>query len=332
MATTQNTYTGNGSTTDYSITFEYLKDADVKVTLDHVATTAFTFPNATTLRFTTAPGNNVAIRIFRDTDVDAARFIYSAGSSIKAAELNENADQTLYGLQETANTDDITDQAVTTAKIRDGAVTTAKFANLSITTAQLVDSGVTTAKIADNAVTTAKIATNSITNLMIADDAVTGAKIDGSSDIAVASLQTTGTVTAGDGTGDKMIVSGLLGIQDTNPPQKLHIDEVAGFDVGTLSSSSTGQQTVDSFSATAFRTAKYLIQVHNTTDSDYQALELLLFHDGSTVYLTQYASIFDNGAQATFDADINSGNVRLRVTPASTDNMTFKVLRQTIEV
>jgi len=28
-------------------------------------------------------------------------------------------------------------------------------------------------------------------------------------------------------------VGGKLGIQDTNPPQKLHIDEVAGMDVGT---------------------------------------------------------------------------------------------------
>ena len=173
MATTQNTYTGNGSTTDYSITFEYLKDADVKVTLDHVATTAFTLPNATTLRFTTAPGNNVAIRIFRDTDVDAARFVYSAGSAIKAAELNENADQALYGLQETANTDDITDEAVTTAKIRDGAVTTAKFANLSITTAQLTDSSVTTAKIADDAVTTAKILDDNVTAAKLATDSVT---------------------------------------------------------------------------------------------------------------------------------------------------------------
>ena len=53
---------------------------------------------------------------------------------------------------------------------------------------------------------------------------------------------------------------------------------------------------------------------------------------GSTVYLTQYASIFDNGAQATFDADISGGNVRLRVTPSSTDNMTIKVIRQAIEV
>ena len=52
MATTQNTYTGNGSTTNYSFTFEYLKQSDVKVTLDTVATTAFTFANATTISFT----------------------------------------------------------------------------------------------------------------------------------------------------------------------------------------------------------------------------------------------------------------------------------------
>tara|TARA_Y100000289_G_C3824503_1_gene100369 strand:- start:67 stop:570 length:504 start_codon:yes stop_codon:yes gene_type:complete len=167
---------------------------------------------------------------------------------------------------------------------------------------------------------------------MVADDAITGDKFDSTSDISVAALTTTGHATLGNGTGDLVKVAGSLGIQDTNPPQKLHIDEVGGFDVATLSSSSTAQQTVDSFATGTFRTAKYLIQVVNTTDSDYQALELLLFHDGSTVYLTQYASIFDNGAQATFDADISGGNVRLRVTPASTDNMTIKVIRQAIEV
>ena len=112
----------------------------------------------------------------------------------------------------------------------------------------------------------------------------------------------------------------------------LHLDEVAGFHTGTASSTSTSQFTVDSFSATAFRTAKYLVQIVNSTDGDYQSLEIVLFHDGSTVYLTQYASIFDNGAQATFDADISGGNVRLRATPASTDTMAYKYIRTTIEV
>ena len=45
--TTEHSYTGNGSTTNYTVSFEYLKEADVKVTLDHVATTAYTFANAT---------------------------------------------------------------------------------------------------------------------------------------------------------------------------------------------------------------------------------------------------------------------------------------------
>ena len=58
-------FTGNGSTTNYSFTFEYLEQDEVKVELDGVASTAFTFANATTLSFTTAPGNGVVIRIFQ---------------------------------------------------------------------------------------------------------------------------------------------------------------------------------------------------------------------------------------------------------------------------
>ena len=88
--TTEHSYTGNGSTTNYTVSFEYLEQAHVKVTLDHVATTAYTFANATTVQFNTAPANGVAIRIYRDTDVDAARFTFASGSALKAAELNEN--------------------------------------------------------------------------------------------------------------------------------------------------------------------------------------------------------------------------------------------------
>ena len=40
-AVTQNNYTGNGSTTNYSFTFPYLKASDIKCSLDAVDTTAF---------------------------------------------------------------------------------------------------------------------------------------------------------------------------------------------------------------------------------------------------------------------------------------------------
>jgi hypothetical protein len=180
MATTKTTehpYTGDGSTTDYSVSFEYLKEADVKVTLDHVATTAYSFVNATTLRFTTAPGNGVAIRIYRDTDVDAARFVFSSGSALKAGELNENLDQLLYADQEKASTDAIADQAVTTAKLRDGAVTAAKLGSDAIITTKIEDGAVTTAKIAADAVNGTKIADDSINSEHYVDGSIDTAHI-----------------------------------------------------------------------------------------------------------------------------------------------------------
>ena len=147
MAITQNTYTGNGSTTNYSITFEYLKQADVKVSLDSTATTAFTFANATTLSFNTAPANGVAIRIFRDTNTDALQATFFPGSAIKAEDLNDNFTQNNFATQEAVFDVDTANATANTAKTTaEGAVTTA---NSAVTTA---NSAVTTA---NSAVTTA---------------------------------------------------------------------------------------------------------------------------------------------------------------------------------
>ena len=100
MATTQNTYTGDGSTTNYSFTFEYLDQSDVKAELDGTVTTAFTFVNATTLGFNTAPGNGVAIRIFRDTSTETLKATFFPGSAIKAEDLNTNFTQNNFASQE----------------------------------------------------------------------------------------------------------------------------------------------------------------------------------------------------------------------------------------
>ena len=105
MATTQNTYTGNGSLTEYSFTFPYLEESDVKVSLDGVdqLTTAYSFANATTISFVTAPANGVAIRIYRETATDSAQATFFAGSAIRAQDLNDNNNQLLYATQETVN-------------------------------------------------------------------------------------------------------------------------------------------------------------------------------------------------------------------------------------
>lgn len=168
MAITQNTYTGNGSTTNYSITFEYLKQADVKATLDGTATTAFTFANATTLSFNSAPANGAAIRIFRDTDITTLKATFFPGSAIKAEDLNDNFTQNNFASQETDNEVVTANATANTAKTTaEGAVTTA---NSAVTTA---NSAVTTA---NSAVTTANTAsTNASAAVSTANTASTNA-------------------------------------------------------------------------------------------------------------------------------------------------------------
>ena len=102
MAVTQNTYTGNGSTTIYSLSFSYLDKADVKVTVNNVLVTNYIFATASSIQFSTAPSAGAAIRIYRDTDTDQTKATFFAGSAIKAKDLNSNFTQTLYAVQEIA--------------------------------------------------------------------------------------------------------------------------------------------------------------------------------------------------------------------------------------
>lgn len=103
MAITQNTYTGNGATVLYSFTFPYLETTDVKVTINGTPTTAYTFANATTIQFNTAPANGAAIRIYRDTDDASLAATFYSGSAIRAQDLNDNFTQNLYVTQEVNN-------------------------------------------------------------------------------------------------------------------------------------------------------------------------------------------------------------------------------------
>jgi hypothetical protein len=94
--------TGNASQTDFTFTFPYLNALHVKATLNGVLTTAFTFFSATVLRFNTAPGSGVAIRIFRDTPGDAISTVIQPGGPLPVVGLNNNFLQGLYYNQEVA--------------------------------------------------------------------------------------------------------------------------------------------------------------------------------------------------------------------------------------
>ena len=92
--------------------------------------------------------------------------------------------------------------------------------------------------------------------------------------------------------------------------------------------------TVDSFDKTVYRTAKYLVQV--TQGSKYTTSEVLLAHDGTTSYLSEYAVIELGGTviPLAVSTSISAGNVLLRVTitDAASTNATVKVARTLIAV
>jgi hypothetical protein len=217
MATTKNTYTGDNSETNYSFTFPYLKQADIKVSLDNVVktlTTDYTFANATTVSFNTAPATDAAIAIYRSTDDSNLVATFYPGSAIRSSDLNDNYTQNLYSTQE--NTNDATEalnnsrvlesgdyvsaitkatNAVTTANTADtnasAAVSTANTASASATSA--VNTANTASTNATNAVTTANSAT---TTANAADTKADTAITDSASAVTTANTASTNATNA----------------------------------------------------------------------------------------------------------------------------------------
>ena len=182
--TTENVRTGDGNETDFSFTFPYINESDVKVTITDAngvpqSNTAFTFANATTLSFTTAPANNRTIRIFRDTNLDNAEVTFFAGSAIRAEDLNDNQNQVLFSAQEVENNailltgGTMTGPLVlddTTLQIQEGSDT------LTIDAPTLTaNRTVSFTDVGGNIVTTGD--TGTVATGMIADDAVTADKL-----------------------------------------------------------------------------------------------------------------------------------------------------------
>ena len=84
---------------------------------------------------------------------------------------------------------------------------------------------------------------------------------------------------------------------------------------------------VDTWSASTYRSAKYIYQISNSSTGEYQAGEILVVHDGTTAYLTEYAKIATgNNDLITLTTDISGGNVRLRGS-AQTPNSNFTARR-----
>jgi hypothetical protein len=101
------------------------------------------------------------------------------------------------------------------------------------------------------------------------------------------------------------------------------ITTIIKIDAATATTTTTSESNIDTFSASVFRSAQYQIQI--TRGSLYHVTTLNVLHDGTDVYMAEFGTIKTGSTLATFDADINSGNVRVRATPAFSSSTVFKI-------
>ena len=109
MAVSIVTYTGDGSTTSYAITFDYISRDDVVVTVDE-QTALFTFVNDTTINLNAAPASGAVIEIRRVTPANPL-VDFTDGSTLFESDLDLAHQQSRY-LSEEAR--DIADDAKNT--------------------------------------------------------------------------------------------------------------------------------------------------------------------------------------------------------------------------
>lgn len=252
-------HSGDGSTTDYSLSFIPKADQYVYATINGVQQHIDAYSiSGTTLTFSSAPANNDVIELrTHDTITDSvavrdyATYVYTANNDTSFSGSDDNGNTLVYDIEKVE-----------------------VYAN----GARLVDTLDYTAT-------------------------------DGSS------------VTI------QQAVSGTVEIVSLS--RATFADHIAIRPSTASFTTTNANQVADRFQAAALRTAKYLVQM--TAGTDYHTTEVLLIHDGTTAYITEYGTIFTNASLGTVDADISGGYVRLLVTPANI-NTTVKTQRISVTV
>jgi hypothetical protein len=89
-------------------------------------------------------------------------------------------------------------------------------------------------------------------------------------------------------------------------------------------------QIIDTFSSAEFRTVKYLVQLEHDSDNKYHSSEIILTHNGTNVFLTEYAEVKTDSSLGIFNANIVNNNITITLSPSYT-NTDFKAKRISVD-
>ena len=109
------------------------------------------------------------------------------------------------------------------------------------------------------------------------------------------------------------------------------IGSIAFETVGQVTTSSTNTISLDVINTSLYRSAKYIIQITDTTNSLYHFCELIVLHDGYSAFVTEYATVYSNYSLMSFDANISGSSLFVTGTPTNPNN-TVKIYRVAVGV
>ena len=99
MALSSVSYVGNGSTTQYALTFLYISVDDITVNVDG-SPVSFTWDNPAQVNLDAAPEQDAVIFIFRETENETRLVDFTAASILDEASLDKDSNQLFYTMQE----------------------------------------------------------------------------------------------------------------------------------------------------------------------------------------------------------------------------------------
>lgn len=184
-------HTGNGSTNSFAISFPFLSNNEIDVTVGGVLKTITTHYTITgsTLTFTSGntPANGTAIKFQRDTDISTKKVDFEDGSVLTEADLDSNSDQILFGLQEFVDivNNDIFkrdgSQTLTGSIVFEGSSDDANETTISVTN-PTADRTITFPDITGTVITSAD--TGTVNSTMITNNTIVDADVNASANIA----------------------------------------------------------------------------------------------------------------------------------------------------
>lgn len=286
---------------------------------------------------------------------DEINFTQFSGAGTFLAGNGLSLNGTTFSIDTAITADLSTAQTLTNKTISGSANTLSNIANSSLTNSAITINGTSTSLGGTRTLVTDDIAEDgSPTNLWFTDeraqDAVGTVLGTGLSYNDTTGAISNSGVTGLTGTSNQISVSAATGSVTLSTPQDIHSaasPTFAALSVGSgaltagsvvlpdalvgsaLATAGTSATTIDTFSASTYSAAKYVVQLKKA--GNIEVIEVLVAIDGdNNVYLTEYANVQSNGELGTTNAVYSGGNVLLQVTAAAADT-SVKVSKTYIE-